>query len=111
LKTLTSWNDLAMKFRFTIGGLFLLTTVVAILLTIGLWLAQSPLFGAVFLYLLLYIGIFSLLYVFRYRRQIREARAAWREHQLARAKLHHVIASKRDSRTEQSIDLPYGDVS
>jgi len=98
-----------MKFRFTIGGLFLLTSCVAVLLTIGLWLAQSPLFMLVFAYLLAYVAVFSLLYVFRYRRQFREARAAWNKHQLARAALNNAISKKRTTATGQSFEPPLSD--
>lgn len=100
-----------MKFRFTIGGLFLLTTCVAILVTIGLWLAQSPLFMVIFFYLVAYVAVFSFLYVVRYRRQFKEARAAWNEHKLARAALNDAISRKRTSPTEQSIEPPLSDPS
>lgn len=76
-----------MNFRFTIRGLFLLTTIISIFLTAGLWLANSPLFAVVFFYLLAYVTFFSFMYVFRYRRQFRESRAAWNEHKMAREAL------------------------
>ena len=98
-----------MKFRFTVRGLFLLTTLVAILIAIGLWFAQSPLFMMVFVYLLLYIGVFSLLYVFRYRQQLSLARTTWKEHRLAGAALNEAIATKRAGLQDPAVDQSPGE--
>ncbi len=98
-----------MKIRFTIRGLFLLTTILAILLTFGLWLAKSPLYLVVFLYLLLYFGVFLFLYVFRYRQQLKAARVAWQDHQLARALLKEELASTQAILAAKPLDQPSGD--
>ena len=100
-----------MKFNFTIRGLFLLTTFVSVLVGIGLWISESPILVAAVLYLLLYLGLFFVLYVYRYRHQIRDARRAWNEHKIARAVLNEEVARHQATQIEPIIEQPLGEES
>ena len=98
-----------MKFNFTIRGLFLLTTFASVLAGIGLWIGESPFFIAVCLYLMLYLGLFFVLYVYRYRQQIRDDRRAWSKHKLAQAEIDERVARHQTTQIEQIVEQPPGE--
>lgn len=97
-----------MKFKFTTRGLFLLTTFASVVVTLCLWIAKSPLFGLISLYLFVYFTLFSILYVFRYRRQLQEFRTAWSQRKIARASLNEEV-ERRSAAVQQSIEQPSGE--